>query len=92
MIELKTTKYLSNSATMIAISNFNSKHVNVGIIDLKTRKQDILMTFKNKERPTFLFQVNENYLMVGTEGGFIEYWSLNKEEGMKDVYEAHKES
>ncbi len=88
MIELEWGK-ISSSSTILCISNYEEKHVIVAIVDLKTRKKNILKTFNNKDNPTFLFQLNKSCLLVGTCGGCIELWNLDTDTLM-DTYEAHK--
>jgi hypothetical protein len=62
----------------------------IATVDLKTRRKIIIKTFKNEHRPTFLYQIDEDYILVGTEGGFLEYWS--KDEVLGDSIQAHPES
>jgi len=65
--------------------------VNIAIVDLKTRRKNIVKTFKLSNKPTFLYQIDENNLLVGTENGKIEQWQIDT--GVcKHVYDAHPES
>jgi hypothetical protein len=91
MIELKWRFAVqTSSTTVLCFSNFNAQQVIVATVDLKTRRKNIIKTLKNNHRPTFLYQIDEDYILVGTEGGFIEYWS--KDEVLGDTIEAHPES
>lgn len=42
-------------------------------------------------RPTKLFQIDSENLLIGTEGGKIEHWSMS-ESVCKRIYDAHPES
>jgi hypothetical protein len=63
----------------------------LAIVDLKTRRKNIIKTFKNQRRPTFLFQIDEQNLLVGTEGGLIEHWSIETD-SLMNTFEAHTAS
>lgn len=94
MIELKWKQTLQTSSTVLCFSNYNQQQVIVATVDLKTRRKNIVKTLKNQQKPTFLYQIDENYLLVGTEKGFIEYWALSGQssEQLVSVIEAHPES
>jgi hypothetical protein len=65
--------------------------VNIAIVDLKTRRKNIVKTFKLSNKPTYLYQLDENNLLIGTEGGKIEQWVIDQ--GVcKHTYDAHPES
>jgi len=47
------------------------------MIDLKNRRQThIKAPFMLNAKPTALYQIDSNNLLVGTEGGKIEQWSF----------------
>jgi len=60
-------------------------------VDLKTRRKNIIKTFKNQRRPTYLHQIDESNLLVGTEGGLIEHWSIETD-NLVSTIEAHTTS
>lgn len=82
---------IQTSATVLCFSNYKESFVNIAMIDLKTRRKNIVKTFKLSNRPTFLFQIDVNNLLVGTEGGKIEQWGIAMGT-CKQIYEAHPES
>lgn len=47
--------------------------------------------FKLLNKPTRLYQIDANNLLIGTEKGKIEHWSFS-EKACKKVYDAHPES
>lgn len=69
MIELKWKGLINSSSTMLCISNYNEKQVIICEMDLKTKKSIIRKTFKLTHRPTCLFQVDMDYLIVGNDAG-----------------------
>lgn len=64
---------------MLCFSSYNEQQILIAIVDLKTRRKHVIKTFKNVRRPTFLFQIDEGNLLIGTEGGIIEHWSIEKD-------------
>ena len=76
---------------MLCFSNYNEQQILIAIVDLKTRRKNIIKTLKTQRKPTFLFQVDEAHLFVGTEGGKIEHW-LIESEALTDVFDAHAKS
>lgn len=83
---------VQGSATLMAVSSYNQKLVYVSMIDLKNRRQThIKAPFMLNNRPTQLYQIDANNLLVGTEGGKIEQWSLMDNSRIK-TYDAHPES
>lgn len=93
MIEIQGWKetIIQISAFVMAVSNYNQSFVNITIIDLKMRRQNLVKTFNTSRKPTKLYQIDENNLLVGTEGGKIEHWVFN-ENACKKIYDAHPES
>ena len=79
MIELRYKLQNQSSSTVLCFSNYNEQQILIAIVDLKTRRKNIIKTFKNQRRPTTLFQIDENNLLVGTEGGLIEHWQIDTE-------------
>jgi len=63
----------------------------LAIVDLKTRRKNIIKTFKNQRRPTYVHQIDESNILVGTEGGFIEHWSIESDQ-LLNTFEAHNTS
>lgn len=91
MIELRYRLQNQSSATVLCFSNYNESQIILAIVDLKTRRKNIIKTFKNQRRPTFLHQIDEANLLVGTEGGLIEHWSIESDQLM-NTFEAHTSS
>lgn len=54
MIELKFTLQNQSSSTVLCFSNYNDQQILIAIVDLKTRRKNIIKTFKNQRRPTVL--------------------------------------
>ena len=73
---------------MLCFSNYNQRNVFIAIVDLKTRRKNIIKSLQTQLRPTFLYQVDESQMLVGTEGGIIEHWSI-EDQTIMTVYEAH---
>lgn len=88
MIELRYKLQNQASSTVLCFSNYNESQILLAIVDLKTRRKNIIKTFKNQKRPTYLFQIDEQNLLVGTEGGLIEHWSIETDQLMS-TFEAH---
>ena len=55
------------------------------------RNLKFVKTFKLSNKPTRLYQIDDNNLLVGTEGGKIEHWTVDNGE-CKKIYDAHPES
>ena len=62
---------------MLAVSCFNEKQVIICNVDIKTRTKTIKQTFKNKESPTFLYQIDAETLLVGNVSGKFEIWNID---------------
>ena len=78
MIEISWSHtVIQSSATVLAFSNYNDQVVNLGIIDLKMRNLKFVNTFKLSAKPTVLYQVDDNNMLFGTEGGKIEHWTID---------------
>ena len=91
MIELRYKLLNQSSSTVLCFSSYNEQQILIAVVDLKTRRKHILKTYKNQRKPTFLFQIDENNLLIGTEGGMIEHWSIEKDQ-LVTAYEAHSKS
>ncbi len=91
MIELRYTLQNQSSSTVLCFSNYNEQQILIAIVDLKTRRKHIIKTFKNQRKPTFLFQLDEGHLLIGTEGGKLEHWSIETET-LLNIYDAHTTS
>ena len=59
MIELRYKLQNQASSTVLCFSNYNESQILLAIVDLKTRRKNIIKTFKNQRRPTYLFQIDE---------------------------------
>ena len=55
------------------------------------RNLKFVKTFKLSNKPTYVYQIDDNNLLVGTEGGKIEHWVVDTSE-CKKIYDAHPES
>ena len=73
------------------MSNWTEKKTIICEVELKTRKRVLKKTFSNNCQPTCLFQIDEDFLLVGTEGGKIEVWNIEEEKIAKTI-DAHPES
>jgi hypothetical protein len=92
MIEFKWIhSVIQSSATVLAFTSWKEQVVSIAIIDLKTRRKSIVKTFRIGGKPTCLYQLDENNLLVGTDGGKVEHWVVD-ESICKDIYDAHPES
>ena len=80
MIEITTKALIQPSSTMLAVSCFIEKQVIICNVDIKTRSRTIKQTFKNKQNPkspTFLFQIDDETLLVGNVEGQLEMWNID---------------
>jgi len=92
MIEIKWTEtIIQSSATALAVANYNQCLVNLTVVDLKMRRQTLMKTFNVANKPTRLYQIDANNMLIGTEGGKIEHWVVD-ESKCKKTYHAHPES
>lgn len=64
---------------MLAVSCFKSKQVLIFIVDIKTRSKSIRNKLTLEDNPTFLYQVDEGHLLVGTLGGKFEIWNIDSD-------------
>lgn len=90
-IEFDAGTIIIPSSFILCFSNYNESFVKVAIIDLKTKRKNVVKTFKTSCRPTKLYQAGINDMLIGTEGGKIEHWSIDKEQ-CENIYDAHPES
>ena len=79
MIELETKALLQTSSTMLGVSCFESKQVLICTVDIKTRSKSIRSKLSTSESPTYLYQIDEDHLLVGTLGGKFEIWNISQE-------------
>ena len=80
MIELEWKhSFIQPSSTVLCNTNYNDSSVIVVGIDLKTRRKQIFKTYKCQQKPSFLYQSDQSNILVGTEGGFIEQWSIESD-------------
>ena len=54
MLELRYKLQNQSSSTVLCFSNYNESQIILAIVDLKTRRKNIIKTFKNQRRPTFI--------------------------------------
>jgi hypothetical protein len=76
---------------VLCFSVYKESIVNIAIVDLKTRRKNNVKQFKLSNKPTKLYQIDENNILVGTEGGKIEHWQVD-DQVCKKIYDAHPES
>lgn len=93
MIELTgwTQTVIQSSATVLCFANYREAFVNISSIDMKTRRKQNLKTFHLNAKPTKIFQIDDNNMLFGTEGGKIEHWKID-EGACQKIYDAHPES
>ena len=92
MIELHTKALLQTSSTILAVSCFKASIVLIVNVDIKTRSKTIRHKIENKSSPTFLYQIDEDHLLVGTQGGKFEVWNIDpyqERPQIKQVFDAH---
>jgi hypothetical protein len=89
MIELRYHLQNQSSSTVLCFSSFAEQQILIAIVDLKTRRKNVIKTLRNQRRPTFLLQIDEAHLLVGTEGGNIEHWLIDSETLVQTI-NAHK--
>ena len=92
MIELHTKALLQTSATILAVSCFHESQVLICNVDIKTRGKTIKSKIDNKQSPTYLYQIDEDHLLVGTLGGKFEVWNIDPNQQqpvIKQVFDAH---
>lgn len=65
--------------------------MNIACFDLKSTRKTNLKTLHLNASPTKIFQIDENNLLFGTEGGKIEHWKID-EAACQKIYDAHPES
>lgn len=92
MIEIKWNQtVLQESSTILCFANYREAFVNIACIDLKTQRKNYLKTLNLNASPTKIFQIDENNMLFGTEGGMIEHWRISDASCVK-IYHAHPES
>ena len=62
---------------MLAVSCFKAKQVIIVNVDIKTRSKAIKQTFENKHSPTYLYQIDFDHILVGTQTGAFEIWNID---------------
>jgi len=93
MIEIKGNSSIQNSATVLAVSNYRESFVYITVIDLKMRRQQQTKKIPLEFKPTLLYQMDQDHLLIGTEGGRIEQWNISEgNQTQVRVYKAHPES
>ena len=83
MIEVQWKGLLQSSSTMLCTTNYHERITIICNVDLKTRRHVISWQVKNNRPPTALFQVDQDFIVVGTEGGKMEIWSIDHKKIVK---------
>lgn len=92
MIEIKWNQtVIQESSTILCFANYREAFVNLACIDLKTTRMNNLKRLDLERSPTKIFQVDENNMLFGTEGGKIEHWKID-DAACQKIYDAHPES
>jgi hypothetical protein len=92
MIELEPQPLpVASTAVVLCFANTKEAFISIQSFDLKTRRRAGLKTYNLTGKPTKLFQLDTSHLLVGTEGGKIEHWSIDEDKQMK-IFDAHPES
>lgn len=68
---------------MLCTTNYTERLTLIYNVDLKTRRRAISWQVKNNRPPTALFQVDEDFIVVGTEFGKAEVWSIESKKIVK---------
>lgn len=91
MIELTPKGLINQSSVMLCISNFLCSKIFICNVDIKTRSRDIKFTISTTSRPTCMYQINEDFLLVGTESGKLELYKTGVSEDpvLKRTIDAH---
>lgn len=76
---------------MLCMSNFAEMMTLICNVDVKLRRRVLSKVLKNKRNPTSLFQIDEDYIAVGTTEGMMEIWYLT-DDTMVTCQEVHSES
>ena len=80
---------------MLAVSCFKEKQVIIVNVDIKTRSKTIKQTFQTEHSPTYLYQIDVDHMLVGTQAGSFEIWNIDasiEKPEMKQVIVAHEGS
>jgi hypothetical protein len=88
MIEIKWKGLINQSSTMLAVSNFINCKILICNVDIKTRSREIKKEIPTESSPTCMFQINEDYLLIGTVTGRLELRSIDTME-LKRTIDAH---
>lgn len=88
MIEIKWKGLINQSSTMLAVSNFINQKILICNVDIKTRSREIKKEIPTESSPTCMFQINEDYLLVGTMTGRLELRSIDTTD-LKRTIDAH---
>lgn len=92
MIELEPQPLpVASTAVVLCFANYRESFINIQSFDLKTRRRAGLKTYNLTGKPTKLFQLDMSHILVGTEGGKIEHWSIDDDKQIK-IFDAHPES
>lgn len=91
MIELNWKGLINPSSSIICVSNFSTSKVFIFNVDIKTRSREIKKEISTNSRPTTLYQLDEDHLLVGTESGRLEVHSLwtSETHTLRNTIDAH---
>jgi WD40 repeat protein len=92
MIEVRSKSPATTSSTHLAVACFNECQVIICKLDIKTRTRVIKQTFKTRHNPTYLYQIDEDSMLVGTIEGTFEVWNIKatlEEPTLQLVINAH---
>ena len=66
MIEIKWKGLQLNSSAVVCTTNYTERLTIISEIELKTRRRTLKKTWKNNNSPTAMYQVDEDFLLIGT--------------------------
>lgn len=94
MIELNWVGLINPSSSILCASNFTTSKLFIFNVDIKTRSREIKKEISTNSRPTVMYQVNEEHLLVGTEAGTLEVHALWTSEAttLRGTINAHPDS
>ena len=93
MIELKGYSYVQtqSSAAILCFTNYNQSFCSIISFDIKLRRKQTIKQFNVSGKPTKLFQLDKDNILVGLEGGKIEHLRVDQDNAVK-VIDAHPEA
>jgi Ca2+-binding EF-hand superfamily protein len=94
MIELNWAGLINPSSSILCASNFTTSKLFIFNVDIKTRSREIKKEISTNSRPTVMYQMNDDHILVGTEAGNLEVhalWTVG-ENTLKATINAHPDS